>query len=86
MHTMKKLICRILGHKWLWLEGMYVGEFDGQWCERCGLYHPDGKWIVDGGKITKENMQSLYEAIAKHHPRCKQYAKTPGQCTCNKLT
>lgn len=31
-----KIIYRIFGHKWLWLEAIYRGELDGRWCERCG--------------------------------------------------
>ena len=31
----KKIICLIIGHKWLYTEPMYSGEFDGKFCERC---------------------------------------------------
>ena len=32
---MKKIICLLFGHKWIFLEPKYKGDFDGKWCERC---------------------------------------------------
>lgn len=32
---MKKIICFLFGHKWIYLEALYVGEFQGKMCERC---------------------------------------------------
>ena len=31
-----KIICFLFGHKEGYLEGLYVGEWDGWWCIRCG--------------------------------------------------
>jgi len=33
--TINKIICAIIGHHWLYIDGMYQGEFDGKWCARC---------------------------------------------------
>lgn len=33
---MKKLLCKIFGHKWYWLGALYQGDLNGRWCERCG--------------------------------------------------
>jgi len=35
----KKIICYIIKHDWLYLDGLYVGEFDGKWCMRCEVIH-----------------------------------------------
>lgn len=32
---MKKIVCFIIGHHWLYMEASYAGELDGRWCERC---------------------------------------------------
>ena len=31
-----KIICFLFGHKEEYLEGLYLGEWHGWWCERCG--------------------------------------------------
>lgn len=36
---MKKLICKIFGHKKIYLEAMYAGEVDGWFCDRCDFKH-----------------------------------------------
>ena len=33
---MKRIICFfLLGHKWMYLEASFVGEFEGKFCKRC---------------------------------------------------
>lgn len=36
-----KLLCYILGHKKIHLEGLYTGEIDGWFCNRCNYTHID---------------------------------------------
>lgn len=48
---MKKLFCKILGHKYLYPEALYVGDFDGKFCERCDLHV--GEYIASN--VTSSN-------------------------------
>jgi hypothetical protein len=47
----KKIICKIVGHNWLYLDGMYVGELQGRWCQRCEI--EEGERIED----TQEDIE-----------------------------
>ena len=35
-YMIEKIICFLFGHKEEYLEGLYLGEWNGWWCERCG--------------------------------------------------
>ena len=52
---MKELLCKILGHKWVHLEAIYEGEFDGKYCEYCDLHK--GKYFFAYKESPSDNNQ-----------------------------